>query len=134
MAEQPVVFTKTYDETFEMIVEARNYMRHMLPRERRHGDDGDVGLRFSCEALRVTSRLTQVMAWLLIQRAVHQGEITSDEAMSEPNRLSGTEVCLDESSAEDEDLPSGLRNLLDRSLRLYQRIAHIEAQMLRRAG
>ena len=131
--QQPTFFSRTFDETLDLMVEARNYLSHVERRERQQA--GPVtSLKISCEALRVTARLTQVMAWLLIQRAVHQGEITSDEAMSEPNRLSGTEVCLDESSAEDEDLPSGLRNLLDRSLRLYQRIAHIEAQMLRRAG
>jgi len=54
--------------------------------------------------------------------------------MAEPNRLSGADVCLDESAAEDQALPGGLRSLLDRSLRLYLRVAHLEQQMLSRTG
>ena len=30
---------------------------------------------FDCEALRLTTRLSQMMAWLMVQRAVHAGEI-----------------------------------------------------------
>jgi len=130
---QPAFFSRTYDETMDLMVEARNYLSHLEGGERRHAGPM-AGLMISCEALRVTSRLTQVMAWLLVQRAVHQGEISGDEAMAESNRLSGTMVCLDESRAEDLALPRGLRSLLDRSLHLYLRISHLEAQMLRRAG
>ena len=127
----PAFFSRNYDETMDMMVEARNYMSHVERRERLRAGP-EIGLRMSCEALRVTTRLTQVMAWLLLQRAVHQGEIPGDEAMAEPNRLSGTDVCLDESFAEDLDLPKGLRSLLGRSLQLYLRISRLEAQMLRR--
>ena len=131
MAEQPAVFTRTYDETFEMIVEARNYMRHMLPRERRNGDNGDVGLRFSCEALRVTSRLTQVMAWLMMQRAVLDGEMTQEEALCERNRLSGQDVCL---GGEDHPplMPPGLCSLLQRSQKLYERVSRLERMAISR--
>lgn len=131
MAEQPAMFTRTYDETFDMIVEARNYMRHMLPRERRNGDNGDVGLRFSCEALRVTSRLTQVMAWLMMQRAVHDGEMTLEEALCERNRLSGQDVCL---GGEDHPplMPPGLCSLLQRSQKLYERVSRLERMALSR--
>jgi len=131
MAEQPAVFTRTYDETFEMIVEARNYMRHMLPRERRHGQDGGAGLRFSCEALRVTSRLMQVMAWLMMQRAVIDGEMSLDEALCERNRLSGQDVCLGGETCPPM-MPPGLCSLLSRSQRLYERVSRLEEMVLRR--
>ena len=131
MAEQPAVFTRTYDETFDMIVEARNYMRHMLPRERRHGDNGDAGLRFSCEALRVTSRLTQVMAWLMMQRAVIEGEMSLDEALCERNRLSGQDVCLGGGVCAPM-MPPGLCSLLNRSQRLYERVSRLEEMALSR--
>jgi regulator of CtrA degradation len=72
------------------------------------------------------------MAWLMMQRAVAEGEIPSDRAMDEENRLSGEDVCLDDSFSRDETLPHGLRSLLERSLHLYVRISHLEAQMLGR--
>lgn len=127
----PAFFRRTYDETLDLMVEARNYMAYVERRERERADMVS-GLRMSCEAMRVTSRLTQVMAWLMIQRAVHEGEIEAQDAMAEANRLSGGAVCLDETFTTDETLPNGLRSLLDRSFRLYQRVARLEEQMMRR--
>jgi regulator of CtrA degradation len=124
-------FTRTYDETLDLIVEARNYMVHLRPADRRARASGD-SLRLSCEALRVTSRLTQVMAWLMLQRAVQDGEITAREACAEKNRLSGQSVCLDDSCGEDSEIPPGLRSLLSRSLRLYQRISRLEEMVVAR--
>lgn len=129
--QQPAFFGRTYDEAMTLMVEARNYMTYVEQRERRKAE-AMAGLRMSCEAMRVTSRLTQVMAWLMMQRAVHAGEIDADDALSEPNRLSGLEVCLDQTFGRDEVLPTGLRSLLERSLSLYQRIARLENQMLER--
>jgi regulator of CtrA degradation len=127
----PVYFNRTYDETLDLMVEARNYLTHSEKRERRRLGGLDC-LRMSCEAMRVTSRLTQVMAWLLTQRAVHEGEITAEQALSDESRLSGGDVCLDETFREDQALPNGLRSLMDRSFRLYVRVARLEAMMLRR--
>jgi regulator of CtrA degradation len=124
------VFTRTYDETLDMIVEARDYVVHLRPRGRR-GATPTSDLRVSCEALRVTSRLTQVMAWLMLQRAVCQGEITELEACQERNRLSGRSVCLD-AAANDDELPPGLKSLLRRSLHLYQRISRLEEMVIAR--
>jgi len=124
-------FTRTYDETLAMIVEARNYMAFVEPRQR-HQLDGLPDLRFSCEALRVTSRLTQVMAWLMLQRAVQDGEIPSEEVCRDCNRLAGQEVCLDNTADDDETLPSGLRSLLSRSYHLYRRVSRLEEMVLRR--
>ena len=128
---QPAFFGGTYDEAMTLMVEARNYLSFVEQRERRQME-AIAGLRMSCEAMRVTSRLTQVMAWLMMQRAVHQGEIPAADALLEQNRLSGFDVCMDQSFGDDESLPRGLRSLLERSLRLYQRIARLEHQMLER--
>jgi regulator of CtrA degradation len=128
----PAYFRRTYDETLALMIEARNYMAY-ADRGNREKAEGLRGLRMSCEAMRVTSRLTQIMAWLLMQRAVHEGEVALDEALSDENRLSGEEVCLDETFSHDETLPGGLRSLLQRSLSLYQRVSRLEAQMLDRS-
>ncbi len=128
MTHQPAVFNRTYDEAFALVVEARNYMRYVEPRTRRRSGEG--GLERSCEALRATSRLTQVMAWLMLQRAVMAGEVTQEQAMAEDNLLSGQEVCLVEKDGL--DLPPGLHSLLERSHRLYQRVSRLERMVLAR--
>ncbi|MBC7906941.1 MAG: DUF1465 family protein, partial [Rhodospirillaceae bacterium] len=57
----PAYFRRTYDETLDLMVEARNYMAYAQWRQRERAEL-TAGLRMSCEAMRVTSRLTQVMA------------------------------------------------------------------------
>lgn len=127
----PAFFSRTYDETMDLMVEARNYMSYVERRERERAG-AFVGLRMSCEAMRVTSRLTQVMAWLLMQRAVHEGELSPEQALADECRISGTDVCLDESYSRDETLPNGLRSLMDRSHRLYVRVSRLEKMMVER--
>lgn len=127
---QQAFFRRAYDETMDLMIEARNYMAFVERREREHAGPS-TGLRMSCEAMRVTSRLTQVMAWLMIRRAVEEGELDELQALSEEHRLSGLEVCGDETHGGDEALPGGLRSLMDRSYRLYMRVVRLEEQMLR---
>ena len=119
-------FQKTYDETLELLIEARNYVRYIERRERMRAST-EIGTRIVCEGLRVTTRLTQVMAWALTQRAVFEGELTASQALGEEWRLSGTEVCLDDDGTHDHEIPAGLRGLLDRSHRLYLRALRLEA-------
>lgn len=123
-------FHRAYDETMDLMIEARNYMAYVEWRERERANPS-TGLRMSCEAMRVTSRLTQVMAWLMIRRAVEAGELDEDQGLSEEHRLSGMEVCRDETHVANEALPGGLRSLMDRSYRLYMRVVRLEEQMLR---
>jgi regulator of CtrA degradation len=128
---QAAFFRRTYDETMTLMVEARNYLAYSERRERERVG-GMAGLRMSCEAMRVTSRLTQVMAWLMMQRAVHEGEVNVEDSLREECRLSGADVCLDETFNGDETLPNPLRSLMDRSYRLYVRVARLEEMMVRR--
>jgi len=131
MATQAVFFTKTYDETLAMIVEARDYMtgygRQSPPRS-----GGLWQLQFSCEALRVTSRLTQALAWLMLQRAVSEGEISAIEACQSHHRLSGQDVCLNINAANDIKLPEKLLSLMQRSYSLYNRISRLEEMVIER--
>jgi regulator of CtrA degradation len=120
------VYTRTYDEAFDLIVEARDFAARSRSASSLHT------LKVNCEALRVTSRLTQVMAWLMIQRAVTDGEISAQQGVAAESRLSGQSVCLDCSSNDDRNLPAGLRSLLRRSFRLYQRIARLEEMVVAR--
>jgi len=116
---------KTYNETMALLIEARNYVAYREPIEQR-SLPFHTRLQVSYESLRVTSRLTQVMAWLLASRAVHAGEITTEQLTSEQFALSGGTICSDASGPDNMDLPHGLRSLLFRSHQLYQRVARLE--------
>ena len=81
-------FGRTYDEAMGLLLEARNYV---IADDMRRSDTTQPADRLilCCEAMRLTARLTHVMAWLLAQKAVHAGEITHAavaEALSLPYR------------------------------------------------
>jgi regulator of CtrA degradation len=125
-------FNKTYDETLGLLVEVRDYVVEDEPVDRRQLAPG-VGAKLSCEALRVTARLTQIMAWLLAQRAVHAGELSPEELVERNEALADIEICM---AADEEEglivgLPARFRELLDRSHRLYTRVARLD-EMIRR--
>jgi regulator of CtrA degradation len=76
--------------------------------------------------MRLTARLTEMMAWLLAQRAVHAGEITQAEALGENRALGEVSVCIDELDAGETAMPRGLVSLLKRSRALYIRVARLD--------
>lgn len=125
MVSQTFFFNGPYDETMTLLIEARNYIAFHDAAEHRKLSP-QVRLQISYESMRVTSRLTQVMAWLLAQKAVHAGEITKAKGASADFALSGGEVCSDGAGPDNEDLPVGLRSLLERSHRLYMRVERLD--------
>jgi len=118
-------FNRTYDETMDLIIEARDYLSNAENRER-HGLAPSERLSMSCETMRVTSRLTQIMAWLLVRKAVHAGEMTEDQAAQEEYRLAGHMVCNDVSAESDAYMPRHLKSLLQRSYHLYARVSRLD--------
>lgn len=123
--ESPTFFNGTYDETMALLIEARNYIAYHESVEHRKLPP-HVRLQISYESMRVTSRLTQVMAWLLAQKAVHAGEISREQAASDEFALSGGDICTDPAGPDNDALPAGLRSLLERSHKLYMRVARLD--------
>ncbi len=130
MGEPTAYFHHTYDETMALLIETRNYVAFREGADHR-GLAPYVRLQASYESLRVTSRLTQVMAWVMAQKACHAGELTLEQAAGPDYALSGGVICTDPSGPDNEALPPGLRSLLDRSHRLYERVARLDEQVRR---
>ncbi|MCX7340970.1 MAG: DUF1465 family protein [Hyphomicrobiales bacterium] len=87
----------------------------------------DVALAYATESMRLTTRLMQIASWLLVQRAVSEGEISSDQARSEKNRVRIADVNAPTPEATLEQLPSRLRALMAASHRMQARVQHLEA-------
>jgi len=118
-------FGKTYDEAMSLLVEARDYFAHREPIDRQTLQPPEL-LRFCCETMRLTARLTQIMAWLLAQRAVFAGEISQHDALSDHDALAELRICMDAEETAAAVMPLRLANLLDRSWRLYVRVARLD--------
>ena len=46
-----------------------------------------IALAYATESMRLTTRLMQIASWLLLRRAVNEGELTLAQAMSERHRV-----------------------------------------------
>jgi regulator of CtrA degradation len=118
-------FGKTYSEAVGLLVEARNYLAYREPVDRARLLPVDR-LRLCRETTRLTARLTQIMAWLIAQRAVHAGEMSQAAALGDQGALAELAVCMDAAEAEGDDMPRPLADLLARSQRLYVRVARLD--------
>ena len=118
-------FGRTFDEALALMRESHDYLRDYGEEESR-GLAVEIAVHYSVETMRLTSRLTNMMAWLLVQRAVHQGELSREEIREDSWRLGGGNVCLDECDLDPDQLPPYLCDLLRRSGRLYRRIARLD--------
>jgi regulator of CtrA degradation len=118
-------FDRTYDEAMALIREARDYFAERQ-RQPASPSRAAVELVTSCESMRLTARLTQIIAWLLVQKAVHAGELSRDDAVKPEHRLGGRMICEIEGPWSELGLPQRLQTLLERSLSLYHRIARLD--------
>jgi regulator of CtrA degradation len=125
-------FGRTYDEAMGLLVEARNYVAVNELRALRVLSPSDR-LLLCCETMRLTTRLTHIMAWLLAQRAVHAGEITLADSAGEPYALGGAKTCLTVTEEVDRLGDQWLSTLLDRSHRLYVRVSRLDEMVKREA-
>jgi regulator of CtrA degradation len=85
-----------------------------------------VALAYATETMRLTTRLMQVASWLLLRRAVNEGELTPGQALTERHRVKLARQDLACSPEIFELLPPTLRILSRRSLRIQERVLHLD--------
>ncbi|MEQ9641229.1 MAG: DUF1465 family protein [Alphaproteobacteria bacterium] len=125
-------FARLFDEALTLVRDSRDYIAQ------RGRDDSRAlppagGLAYSVETMRLTTRMTHIMAWLLMQRAYAEGEYEDAPVEAGAMRLGGADVCLGEPVVEAE-LPSALAELMRRSERLFRRIQRLDDDLEGQAG
>ena len=85
-----------------------------------------VALAYATESMRLTTRLMQVASWLLLQRAVNEGELTPAQAASEKHRVRLTRQDIACAQELFDELPAPLRRLTFKSMRLQDRVLHFD--------
>jgi len=119
------MFDKTFDEGMALVEETARYLdgegreeARALPRK--------AAMLYAGESMRVTTRLMQAASWLLVQRAVRDGDMARDDALNDRYRLGSREFCLGATGDDVSALPMALTDLLTRSDNLYRRIARLD--------
>src|SRR5690606_13183302 len=78
------------------------------------------------ESMRLTTRLMQTASWLLLQRAVNEGELTAEQARAERNKVKLSGLSTATHGAGWDGLPVRLRELITRSLRVQARVLRLD--------
>ena len=119
----PKVIDGLYTEAMVLADEARSYFdseraRDIVP--------ADVAVAFSCESLKVTTRLMHVIAWLLNQKAIRAGEIHPSDVLRDLDQL-GYAPATDGWMVD--SMPDEARALIYASEDLYYRVQRISSHM-----
>jgi regulator of CtrA degradation len=85
-----------------------------------------AAVAYAVESMRLTTRLMQIASWLLLQRAVNEGELSRAEAAAEKRRIRLSEQGIVSNKDVLVRLPPRLRDLISISLRLQARIIHLD--------
>jgi regulator of CtrA degradation len=130
MRVQRALIDSLYTESMLLADEARAYF-DVVGREQRDMLGAMDRVVFSCESLKVTTRLMHSIAWLLTQRAVAAGEIAPGDAR-DPSRRLGEAPVTDAAALE--AMPVGAQHLIAASIDLHRRIARLDAAQDEVAG
>jgi regulator of CtrA degradation len=95
--------------------------------------DRAVSLTYATESMRLTTRLMQLASWLLLHRAVKEGEMTLSQANREKTKvkLSAADPGPDDMIAK---LPQQLQDLIVRSMALQAKVRRLDVTIHAPAG
>jgi regulator of CtrA degradation len=123
----PKLVDALYTEAMVLADEARSY----FDRDPLSGDFAPtVSVAFSCESLKVTTRLMHSIAWLLNQKALRAGELSADDISSDIRELGYAPASDDFQMGR---FPEEAQELIRASEDLYFRLQRISSSMRRLA-
>ncbi|MGZ3409541.1 MAG: protease adaptor protein RcdA [Xanthobacteraceae bacterium] len=118
-------FSVLFREGMALVEETAAYLDGAGRQDAKKLDRG-TALTYATESMRLTTRLMQLASWLLLHRAVNEGEMTLTQANKEKKK-----VRLVSSEAADakalEGLPTRLTDLITRSRILQDKVRRLDA-------
>jgi regulator of CtrA degradation len=77
---------------------------------------------YATESMRLTTRLMQLASWLLLQRAVNEGEISAENARVEKEKVKFSATPAERGGPGYEGLPVAFRDFMAKGDRLFERV------------
>jgi regulator of CtrA degradation len=90
---------------------------------------GGAGVLYATESMRLTTRLLDLASWLLIRRALKEGEIDEQEAQRKRRRVKLQAFGRPQHVKGFSELPDGLKALIEESFGLHDRICQLDRSM-----
>jgi len=118
-------FDALYREGMSLIEEVAAYLdgngraeSRDLPRE--------AAFVYATESMRLTTRLMQLASWLLLQRAVSEGEITPENGRAEKEKVKFSATPDNRGGPGWDDLPQTLVDYIAKGDRLFERVQQFD--------
>ncbi|SON57200.1 hypothetical protein HDIA_3659 [Hartmannibacter diazotrophicus] len=118
-------FRDLFREGMSLVEETAAYLDG-IGREQSRELGRSASLVYATESMRLTTRLMQMASWLLLQRAVNEGEISQAQAGEEKAKVRLDSGIMAERHADWSELPVELRDLIARSFRLLERVRYLD--------
>ena len=119
------LFDRTFREGMELVEDTAAYLDGDGRRESKLLSRA-AALAYAGESMKLTTRLMQIASWLLVQRAVREGDMTALAACEARYRLADRKV---DAAPSHPELPIALIEYLVRSEKLYDRALHLDRRM-----
>jgi regulator of CtrA degradation len=123
------LFERTFQDGMALVEDTAAYLDGLGRQESRLLSKG-LALAYASESMRLTTQLMQVASWLLVQRAVREGDMPATEACETRYRIDthGQRVA-DAAIGGASELPAALLGLVERTRQLYDRVLHLDKRM-----
>lgn len=121
-------FDRVFTEGMALVERSAAYLDGDGRRDSK-GLPGQITVLYATESMRLTTRLLELASWLLIRRAVKEGEITREEAEAKRARVKLQTLGRPAHTKGFTELPKGLRDLVDASFQLHDRIVQLDRAM-----
>jgi regulator of CtrA degradation len=95
--------------------------------------DRSAALAYATESMRLTTRLMQLASWLLLHRAVKEGEMSLAQANKEKTKVKLAAADTHDASNM-ELLPATLRALIERSQKLQSKVRRLDSNIHNRVA
>ncbi|MBX9739851.1 MAG: DUF1465 family protein [Beijerinckiaceae bacterium] len=118
-------FKALFREGMLLVEESAAYLDGAGRKDARILSRGDA-LAYASESMRLTTRLMQLASWLLLQRAVNEGEMTQVQASADKHKVALSRQELASSPEAFARLPARLQELALQSQRLQARVMHLD--------
>lgn len=120
-------FTALFREGMDLVEETAAYLDG-AGRAEAKALDRAVSLTYATESMRLTTRLMQLASWLLLHRAVKEGEMTLIQANREKTKVKLTAADPGPTDMV-EKLPQQLQDLIARSMNLQSRVRRLDVSI-----
>ncbi len=119
-------FTTLFREGMALVEETASYLDGQGREEARRLARNEA-LTYATESMRLTTRLMQLASWLLLHRAVSEGEMSLTQARREKSKVNVWSEPRENAFAG--SLPAPLQSLIDRSIQIQERVRRLDTSI-----